>query len=151
MRAGDQARPGRQPTVGDGKMRRHLERETALRAAIALIALCLAGCETTIDDIRTYQPIRAGDFAGSYKTASGCAAAELLGRHPVNQVIREDQRTAILMFAVNSDYIIYEATLREISNDRFRAEIRSAKGLHGTEAPVALTAWSAIEKCAAKA
>lgn len=106
-----------------------------------------------MEDVRSYPPVRAGEFAGSYKTAGGCVAEAVIGQYGINvsYVLREDQKLALLIGAPESQIVAYEARLRETVPGRFHAEVRSSKGFWGDENNAARDVWVAMEKCAAKA
>lgn len=133
-------------------MRRHFERKTALRTAAFASLLLLAACQS-VEDVRSYPPIRAGDFTGSYKNASACAVDGLTGKHAmtISQVVREDLKTAVILGAPDTQIVHYEGRLTEIGANRFRAEVRSAKGILGAEGwGGAADLWKAIESCATR-
>lgn len=132
-------------------MRRQFKRDTAVKAAaaLALVASFIAGC-STLEDVRASEPKRSGEFRGNYKAVSGCAADQLMARHSVSQVVREDQRTAILLNSSGADLVGYEARLIELADNRFRAEIRGPKDAFGNDNRGITAAWAAIESCAQK-
>gem|GEM_PF-6107930 len=118
-----------------------------MRLAI-LAAATLAAC-SSIEDVRGYQPVRVAEWPGNYKLVSGCAAERMIGTQEMSYVVREDARRASMVSMIEGYLVIYEATFAEIADDRFKVEMRSAKGLYDIH-PTAARTWAAIESCAAK-
>lgn len=113
------------------------------------IVIILAAC-STIDDIRTSEPVRTGTFEGNYDALSGCVIDALIGRMAVVQNIRANRQTATVTYISDNGFSrlpLWEATIMQADGKAGTVEMRAMMTMWDSPVADVALAWPVFERC----